>query len=499
VTSLATSADGSVDADATDRLALDAVGLTARDQARAAAAQWFAVGGAAGVIGIALATALSPLSPTGLARLAEPDRGLSVDIPVLGLGLAVCVGACVGAGVLLTLRRLHGRTATVRRRRLRLGPSTVANAGLRVAFERGGPANRVPVWSTVAGVSIAVAATVAAFTVGATLDRQLDDPHRYGVRWDIALTDYETRAPADDGAAFLEHDPRVTAVATGSLASAEVGGREVTVLGLDPVGGELRPPLVSGTYPDTSDAVALGGRTLDRMGVEIGDTVAIGLDSAPSTFRVVGEVVMPAQGAGGRLDEGALFSVAGLERAASEEVSGLELFASLAPGADAKRVIADVEAEVGDIVSIPPPTPDDIVDLGRTRSMPATFAAATAAIAFAAFAHTMIVSTRRRRRDLAMLRALGFTGRQLRTAVAVQATAMAGIALVVGLLGGIVFGRAAWTALAETIGSPLGARVPLGIVGVIVPAVALATALVVSSWPGRDAARSRPATALRTD
>ncbi len=101
-----------VDADATDRLALDAVGLTARDQARAAAAQWFAVGAAAGVIGIALATALSPLSPTGLARLAEPDRGLSVDIPVLGLGLAVCVVACVGAGTLLTLRRLHGRTAT---------------------------------------------------------------------------------------------------------------------------------------------------------------------------------------------------------------------------------------------------------------------------------------------------------------------------------------------------------------------------------------------------
>jgi hypothetical protein len=311
------------------------------------------------------------------------------------------------------------------------------------------------VWSTVAGVSIAVAATVAAFTVGATLDRQLDDPRRYGVRWDIALTDYETRAPAH----------RWSAAAS----------------------------------PTPATPSPLGGRTLDRMCVEIGDTVAIGLDAPPSTFRVVGEVLMPAQGAGGRLDEGSLFSLAGLERAAAEEVSGLQLFASSAPGADRDGIIAAIEAEVGDLASIPPPTPGDLVDLGRTRSMPATFAAATAAIAIAAFAHTMIVSTRRRRRDLALLRALGFTGPQLRTAVAVQATVMAGIALVVGLLGGIVFGRAAWTALADTIGSPLGARVPLGIVGVIVPAVALATALVVSWWPGRDAARSRPATALRTD
>ncbi len=171
---------------------------------------------------------------------------------------------------------------------------------------------------------------------------------------------------------------------------------------------------------------------------------------------------MPAQGAGGRLDEGSLFSLAGLERAAGEEVSGLELFASLAPGADRDGVIAAIEAEVGDLASIPPPTPGDLVDLGRTRSMPATFAAATAAIAIAAFAHTMIVSTRRRRRDLAMLRALGFTGRQLRTAVAVQATAMAGIALVVGLLGGIVFGRAAWrrwprrSVVRSTLGYPSG-------------------------------------------
>jgi hypothetical protein len=115
-----------VDADAADRLVLDAVGLTARDQARAAAAEWFAVGAGAGVIGIALATALSPLSPTGPARLAEPDRGVSVDIAVLGLGLAICVIACVTAGALLTRRRLHGRTATPGGRRLRLGPSTVA-------------------------------------------------------------------------------------------------------------------------------------------------------------------------------------------------------------------------------------------------------------------------------------------------------------------------------------------------------------------------------------
>ena len=131
--------------------------------------------------------------------------------------------------------------------------------------------------------------------------------------------------------------------------------------------------------------------------------------------------------------------------------------------------------------------------------MPTTFAAATAAIAIAAFAHTMIVGTRRRRRDLAVLKALGFTSRQLRTTILVQAAVLAGVALAVGVVSGIALGRVGWAALSETIGSPLSARTPLGLVAAALPAVGIAVVVGVSWWPGHDAVRSRPATTLRTD
>ena len=60
----------------------------------------------------------------------------------------------------------------------------------------------------------------------------------------------------------------------------------------------------------------------------------------------------------------------------------------------------------------------------------------------------------RRRRDLAVLKTMGFVRRQVTITVAWQATAMVAIALLVGMPIGVALGRWAWTLLAGQLGVP---------------------------------------------
>ena len=64
---------------------------------------------------------------------------------------------------------------------------------------------------------------------------------------------------------------------------------------------------------------------------------------------------------------------------------------------------------------------------------------------------TLVTSVRRRRRDLAIMRTLGLSARQLATVVAWQSTVAVLIGTVVGVPLGIVLGRQLWDLFAEGI------------------------------------------------
>jgi predicted lysophospholipase L1 biosynthesis ABC-type transport system permease subunit len=105
---------------------------------------------------------------------------------------------------------------------------------------------------------------------------------------------------------------------------------------------------------------------------------------------------------------------------------------------------------------------------------------------------------RRRRHDLAILKALGFVRRQVSAAVAWQATTVALVALAVGLPLGVALGRWSWSLLADRIGvgaPPVtpGPALLAGVAGTVL------VANLVAAWPGRVAARTRPAVALRSE
>jgi ABC-type lipoprotein release transport system permease subunit len=130
--------------------------------------------------------------------------------------------------------------------------------------------------------------------------------------------------------------------------------------------------------------------------------------------------------------------------------------------------------------------------------VPVLLSGLLALVAIGTLAHTLVSSTRRRRRDLAILKTLGFVRRQLWGAVAWQATTLAAIALLIGLPAGIAGGRWGWRLFAGQLGVLPDPVVPLAAIFVAVLS-ALALANLVAVLPGRAAARTQPATVLRSE
>ncbi|MFZ0162120.1 MAG: FtsX-like permease family protein, partial [Trebonia sp.] len=111
---------------------------------------------------------------------------------------------------------------------------------------------------------------------------------------------------------------------------------------------------------------------------------------------------------------------------------------------------------------------------------------------------TLFASVRRRRQDLAVLKTIGFTRRQLAATVAWQATVAAIVGSAVGIPLGIALGRWLWTAFARQIYAVPQPAVPVLSI-VLLPLCALALVNLAAALPGRSAARTPAALALRAE
>ena len=173
---------------------------------------------------------------------------------------------------------------------------------------------------------------------------------------------------------------------------------------------------------------------------------------------------MPAiggSGAGGlhmEMGTGALFS-SGLIPAGLRDVSGNRplgpnvIFVRLRAGADRAAALRTLDQIAAKQLTLPTnwgvtvigvQHPAEIVNYRSMSSTPLYLGAALAAGAVAALALTLVTSVRRRRRDLALLKTLGFTRRQLAAAVAWQSTVAVAIGIVIGIPTGIIAGRSLW-------------------------------------------------------
>ncbi len=145
-----------------------------------------------------------------------------------------------------------------------------------------------------------------------------------------------------------------------------------------------------------------------------------------------------------------------------------------------------------------PAAPTDVVNFGRVQQLPLLLGIALSLLALLTIAHLLLTSVRRRRRDFAVLRALGFTRWQVRGAVSWQASALTVAALCLGIPAGILCGRVAWRIFAVQLGILPTVVVPLVALAVLIPA-GLALAVAVAAVPGESAARARPADILRSE
>jgi putative ABC transport system permease protein len=321
----------------------------------------------------------------------------------------------------------------------------------------------------------------------------------------VAVQGQQARA-----AAALHADPKIAGYARGGFTNVRIGNLKLMALVLGGSPGPTRPVIIAGTAPAAGDEIALGAATMRAAHTGIGETVNLTLDQAeghpaPVRMRVTGTAVIPpnpylATGPG----EGAAITVPGLARidpAAARQPGGLPFLVRFAP--DVSRD-AGLAAVTNDVKYLPTPViaaaerPANVISLARLPDVPVLLSGLLTLLAAGTLAHMLVSSTRRRRRDLAILKALGFTKSQLRAAVAWQATTIMAIALLIGLPAGIAAGRWAWRVFAAQLGVlPEPALQPVAILIAIPGALALAN--LIAALPGQAAARTRPASVLRSE
>ena len=465
-----------------------------------------AIGGA--LLAVAGAIAASPLLPFGVARRADPDPGLHADWQVLALGaLAVVAGVLVIAAVAaLRSTRIASRDRRVKPAFVTrvvgalsgTGLSPAATTGLRMATEPGSGNYAVPLRSAAFGAAFGVFGLSALLVFAASLGHLSSTPRLYGWTFDFKAetTNVQRCDRTDLGVSQL---PGVASLAVACYESMQFAGRPIIGWGIVPVKGAIGPAIVAGRAPTTPNEVAFGAATMHALGTRIGDTVrTAGPKGKPLIERVVGQAVFPQLGDAQPVADGAWFTSAGWYAAgATDDQFSRFLVGTYASHADRDMIAREIEAKNGTNPVGTPIVPTEIDRLRRINWFPTATAALLALLALIAVAHAVTTGARRRRRDLAVLKTIGFGRPQVRQTVEWQATALAITGLMVGLPVGVLVGDAIWRAIAHSLGVRVTLTLPVGLV-LLIPAVIVAVDLI-AFFPAQAAARRRPAVALRAE
>jgi FtsX-like permease family len=235
-----------------------------------------------------------------------------------------------------------------------------------------------------------------------------------------------------------------------------------------------------------------------------------------TTMRVTGTTTLPAIGVGHgihpSLGRGALLSAADLPVAFRDGRTGHgpmigpnTVLIRFRPGADQAAATKHLEALSGQWSRDPTTLgvgvhtvqrPAEIVNYRTMGSAPVILAGLLAAGAAVALAVTVATAARRRARDFALLRTLGFVRRQVVSVVIWQALVSVGLGTLIGLPLGIAIGRFLWQRFATELYVVPHPAVPVGTIAAV-GLGALALAVLTAAVPGWLAARRSAAQVLR--
>jgi FtsX-like permease family len=496
---------------------------------------------AGALLAVGVAVALSPLSLFGPVRQVQPGRQLYLDATVLGLGALALVLALGSVATVIAYRQVPHRMAA-RDQAGGRGPATARAAvaarlpapgveGLRLALEPGRGRTAVPVRSVLAGAVLAMTVVSATLTFGASLTTLVSHPALYGWNFDYALYAVQGWGPVPIRWAgpLLARDRLVAATTGVYFATIQIDGQTVPAM-LAPTHPAVAPQVLSGHGLDSSKDVVLGPATLAALHQRVGGTVTLSGGSLNVKLKIAGTATMPAIGGvlsvHPSMSTGAMFSTAVLPGNGLVGIFGRLLtgpnaiLVRLRPGVGQAAGLASMQAirerltavlnspralaasgggSIADTIDLlPAQRPAEIVNYRSMGAMPAVLAGGLAAGAVAALGLTLVASVRRRRRDFALLKTLGFTRRQLAATVAWQSSVIAAAGLVVGVPAGIAAGRWLWLAFARELSAVPDPVVPAAQIA-LTAAAALVLANLVAALPGRAAARTPAAIVLRAE
>ena len=480
---------------ADDTAELRPLGMTDRERSRAVATAITPAACGAAFIALVTAVASSAIFPFGVAGRAEPDPGLRFQAPVVLVGAAataaVVMGVAAAAAVVAVrhrkeLRSPRGRSAAVWLSGLGLPAGPLC--GLDLAL---GPGPRR--WRAgqvgIAGVALAALTASGALVLSTSLDHVFSTSSTFGWTWDYLVPDGAVEELADD--------PAVESVGVVAAAPIAIDGRRTVTRGISSRRGEPPVLVVEGRRAERGEVV-LGGRTMADLGVAIGDTVvASGSVLDRRELRVVGKAVfagvldIPEAGRGAAMPVEELMAIGPTGDIESRGVVSLEA------GADTEAFVRRVEEQNGEA----PETVQQPVELQQLREIsafPDLLAAFLLTIGLMAVAYAVVVTCRRRRADIAVLRSLGLSRRGVCAAISTQAgvQVLAGAALGVPL--GIAAGQALWRSLAVSLGLVDVVVVPWSLLGALT-VLGVAAAAVLALVPARSLVRAKPAVALRAE
>jgi hypothetical protein len=229
-------------------------------------------------------------------------------------------------------------------------------------------------------------------------------------------------------------------------------------------------------------------------------------------MRIVGSAVLPTVGIGHgaytSLGVGAALpfeKIPGVSRDAFGGDGPNALFIRFRRGADRAAVTERIAAGTdgigessGNAVLLPVQRPAEIVNSSHMGATPAVLAGGLALAVLASLGVSLASGVRRRRRDLALLKSLGFSRRQVSATVAWQATITIVVGVVVGLPLGVALGRWLWTQFAGQLSVVARPTVPLALLAAL-GAGMLALANLAAAAPAWAAGRTRAAAVLRSE
>ncbi|MEW2247158.1 ABC transporter permease [Streptomyces sp. NPDC058733] len=265
-----------------------------------------------------------------------------------------------------------------------------------------------------------------------------------------------------------------------------------------------RYPLVEGHAPTGKDQVLIDAKTAERAGYEVGDTVRISVDGPVLTPTITG-VFTTDDGnvaAGGSL---ALFDTATAQRLFGKPGTYDEIDVQAAPGTSQTALQAALERALPQD-AVETTTGKQLADdqarmisaqMGGMQQALLVFAGIALFVGTFIIANTFTMLVAQRTRELALLRAVGASRRQVTRSVLIEAFVVGTVAGVAGLAAGIGIGAGM-----RSLMGAFDATVPDGplVISPTTVVAALAVGVLVTmlaAWlPGRRAAKIPPVAAM---